>query len=125
MSFVERGCLQAALLMAALISSSATAEIPSNSAEWPSGEGKGTRPRSLTGAGDWEIPDSALSLDAGTPRITINIPSEIKIDIDLTIHQDDSPSEERSERVRRVTTAGRRVHHSRCRSEINQAKRHP
>ena len=81
MSVIQLGCLQAALLVAAAISSSAIAEIPPNAAESPTGEGRALRPQGTAGAAhDWEIPDSALSLDAVTPKITINIPTEFKID---------------------------------------------
>jgi hypothetical protein len=125
MSVIQLGCLQAALLVAATISSSAIAEIPPNAAESPTGEGRALRPQGTAGAAhDWEIPDSALSLDAVTPKITINIPTEFKIDIDLTIHRADAPSEERSERLRSVKAMARSAHHLRCRSEINQARRH-
>jgi hypothetical protein len=120
MSVIQLGYLQAVLLVAATISSSAIAEIPPNAAEWPTGEGRALRPQGLTGVThDWEIPDSALSLDA------VNIPTEFKIDIDLTIHRADAPSEERSERLRRVKAMVRGAHNLRCRSEINQARRRP
>jgi hypothetical protein len=58
------------------------------------------RPQGVTGVThDWEIPDSLLPLDAVTP---ISVPTEFKIDIDLTVHRTDVPSEKRGERVRRV-----------------------
>jgi hypothetical protein len=126
MSVIQLGCLQAALLVAATISSSAIAEIPPNAAEWPTGEAGALRPLGITGVThNWEIPDSALSLDVVTPKITVNIPTEFKIDIDLTIHTADDPSGEQSERLRRVKATARGVHHLHCRIGINQARRHP
>jgi hypothetical protein len=133
MSAVQSGCLHAALLVAAIVSSSAVAEISPNAAEWPTGEGWALRPQGITGVThDWDIPDSPLPLDAVTPKITITVPTEFKIDIDLTIHRADVPSEKRDERVRRVKAMAsgsgfRRydVRHLRRRSLINQAGRHP
>jgi hypothetical protein len=125
---IQFGCLRAALLVAAIISSSAVAEISPNAAEWSTGEGLTLRPQSVTH--DWEIPDSPLSLDGVTPKITVSIPTEFKIDIDLTIHRADAPSGERGERPRRMKAmasgCGRYdMRHLRCRSEINHARRHP
>jgi hypothetical protein len=123
MSVIQLGCLQAALLAAATISSSAIAEIPPNAAESPTGEGRALRPQDTAGAAhDWEIPDSALSLDAVAPNITVNVPTEFKIDIDLTIHRADVPSGEQSERLRRAKATARGVHHLHC---LDQARRHP
>jgi hypothetical protein len=131
MRVVRLGCLEAALLVAATVSSSAVAEIPPNAAKWPTGEGRGLRSQGLTGVThDWEIPDLPLSLDAGIPKITVGIPTEFKIDIDLTIHPADAASGERGERFRRVKatpgSSGRHDgRHLRCRSGINQPGRHP
>jgi hypothetical protein len=72
---------------------------------------------------DWEIPDSPLN--GVTPNITVNIPMAFKIDIDLTIHRTDDLSGERGERLRRVKATARGARHSRCRSEVNQVRRHP
>jgi hypothetical protein len=128
MNPIQFGCLRAALLTAAIISSSAIAEISPNAAEQSTSEGLTLRPQGVTH--DWEIPDLPLSLDGVTPKITISIPTEFKIDIDLTIHRADAPPGERSERLRRVKAmasgCGRYdVHHVRCRNEINHARRHP
>jgi hypothetical protein len=123
MSVIQLGCIQAALLIAASISSSAIAEIPPNAAEWPTGEGRAPRPQGITGAThDWEIPDSPL--DGVTPKITVSIPTEFKLDIDLTIHRADAPSDEHGERFRRVKALAGGVRHLRCRSRVSQAGRH-
>jgi hypothetical protein len=81
---------------------------------------------------DWDIPDSPLPLDAVTPKITISIPTEFKIDIDLTIHRTDVPSEKRGGRVRRAKAmasgSGCARYHARrlrCRSGVSQAGGHP
>jgi hypothetical protein len=123
MSVIQLGCLQVVLLIAASISSSAIAEIPPNAAEWPTGEGRAPRPQGITGAThDWEIPDSPL--DGVTPKITVSIPSEFKLDIDLTIHRADAPSDEHGERFRRGKALAGGLHHLRCRSRVSQAGRH-
>jgi hypothetical protein len=81
---------------------------------------------------DWDIPDSPLPLDGGTPKITISVPTEFKIDIDLTIHRTDVLSKKRGGPVRRIKAmtsgsgCGRYdVRHLRCRSGVSQAGRHP
>jgi hypothetical protein len=122
MSVIQLGCIQAALLVAATISSSAIADIPPNAAESPTGEGR-VHNRITGVTHDWEIPDSPL--DGVTPKFTVNVPAEFKIDIDLTIHRADDLSGERGERLRRVKATARGARHSRCRSEVNQVRRHP
>jgi hypothetical protein len=132
MSAIQLGCLQAALFVAAIVSSSAVVEISPNAAEWPTGEGWALRPQGITGVThDWDIPDSPLPLDGLTPKITISVPTEFKIDIDLTIHRAEVPSEKRGERLRRAkamasgNACGRYdVRHLRCRSGLSQAGRH-
>jgi hypothetical protein len=130
MSAIQSGCLQAALLAAAIVSSPAVAEISPNAAEWPTGEGWALRPQGVTGVThDWEIPDSPLPLDAGTPKITISVPTEFKIDIDLTIHRTDVPSGKRLRRAKAMASAsgcGRYdIRHLLCRSVVSRARRHP
>jgi hypothetical protein len=132
MTGIQSGCLRAALL-AAIVSSSAVAEISPNAAEWPTGEGRALRPQGITGVThDWDIPDSPLPLDGVTPKITISVPTEFKIDIDLTIHRTDVLSGKPVERLRRVKAmasgsgCGRdAVRHLRCRSGASQVGRHP
>jgi hypothetical protein len=122
MNVIQLGCLRPALLVVAIILSSAVAEISPNAAEYSTGEDLALRPQGVTH--DWDIPDSPL--DGITPKITVSIPTEFKIDIDLTIHQADSPFGERGERLRRLKVmASRRVRHLRCPSEVNHARRHP
>jgi hypothetical protein len=126
MNAIQFGCFRAALLVVAIISSSAVAEISPNAAEWPTGEGLALRPQGVTH--DWDIPDSPL--DGVTPKIIVSIPKEFKIDIDLTIHRADAPSGECGERLRRVQAmasgCGRYDRrHLRCRSRISQGGKHP
>jgi hypothetical protein len=130
MSAIQSGCLRAALLVAAFASTSAAAEISPNGAQWPTGEGWVLRPQGITAVThDWDIPDSPLRSDAVTPKITIDVPTEFKVDIDLTIHRADPPPAKGGPRVRRARAIALRgvcaphdVRNLRCRSHPG---RHP
>jgi hypothetical protein len=82
--------VRTALFVVAIFATSATAgQMTPNSAEWPIGEGWALRPQATH---DWETPDPALP-DAVTPMMTIRIPTEFKLDVELTIRRIDTPSE--------------------------------
>jgi hypothetical protein len=111
---VRAGCVPAALFVVFVFSTSATAgEMTPNSAEWPIGEGWALRLQGTRATHDWETADPALS-DAATPMMTIRIPTEFKLDIELTIRRTDAPSEKGGAHLRRpkaIASEGTYVRH--------------
>jgi hypothetical protein len=98
MTAVQSGCVRAALFVVAIFATSATAgQMIPNSVEWPIGEGWALRPQATH---ERETPDPALP-DAATPVMTIKIPTEFKLDVELTIRRADAPSEKGGAHLRR------------------------
>jgi hypothetical protein len=99
--------VEAAIIVTTIFSTSVNAaEISSNSAEWPRGDGWVLQlgPQELKRAThDWEIPDSPLLPDVVTPRTVISMPTEFKFDITLTIRHSDKSLRNHAARARHPT----------------------
>jgi hypothetical protein len=96
--------VQAAIIATTISSTSVTAaEVSPNSAAWPSGDGWIIQvgPSGVTPAAhDWEIPDSPLLPDVATPKAVISVPTGFKLDITLTIRNNDKSHETLGARAR-------------------------